>query len=69
MLMKTSELSLPEVGLIAFTRVLLGIGIGLLVSDRLNRDQRDAAGWTLLAVGVISTFPLAAQVFGKRHQA
>ena len=36
--------------------------IGLLAADRLNDDQRRAVGWTLLAVGALSTIPLAAEV-------
>jgi hypothetical protein len=28
---------MPEIGLIAGTRVALGVGIGLLISDRLNK--------------------------------
>jgi hypothetical protein len=46
--------------LLAGTRVALGAGIGLLISDRLNNDQRKAVGWTLLAVGVLSTIPILA---------
>jgi len=59
-------LTLPELGLIAATRAALGAGLGLLLADRMKRDQRRAVGWTLLAVGVLSTIPLAAQViFGR----
>src|SRR5689334_1096527 len=49
--------TLPQIGLIASTRVALGAGIGLLLADRLNDDQRRAAGWTLLAVGALTTIP------------
>jgi hypothetical protein len=65
--MKTSELTLPEVGLIAATRAMLGAGIALLLADRLNQDQRKAIGWTLFAMGAISTIPLAIDVLRKRH--
>src|SRR5579863_150529 len=51
--------------LIAGTRAALGIGIGLLISDRLNDDQRKAAGWALLAVGVVTTIPILRGVLGK----
>ena len=44
--------TIPEVMLIAGTRVALGVGLGLLISDWLNKDQRQAAGWALLGVGV-----------------
>ncbi len=55
-------LTLPELGLIAGTRAMAGVGIGLLLADRLNPDQRRAVGWTLLAVGALTTIPLAANV-------
>ena len=50
--------TIPEIMLIAGTRVALGVGVGLLLSDRLNKDQRKAAGWALLAVGVVTTIPI-----------
>ena len=63
--MKERTLTLPEIGLIAGTRVALGVGIGLLISDRLNKDQRKAAGWVLLGVGVLTTVPILAGILGK----
>jgi hypothetical protein len=45
--------------LIAGTRVALGIGIGLLLSNRFNKDQRNAAGWALVGVGILTTIPIA----------
>ena len=59
--------TIPEIMLIAGTRVALGAGIGLLISDRLNDDQRKAAGWALLAVGVLTTIPLVRGVLGRPH--
>ncbi|HEV8606229.1 MAG TPA: hypothetical protein VGQ99_12725 [Tepidisphaeraceae bacterium] len=53
----------PQLGLIAGTRAALGAGIALLLADRLTDGQRRAVGWTLVAVGALSTIPLAAQVF------
>jgi hypothetical protein len=64
--MKRSELTLPEVGLIAATRGMLGAGAALLLADRLSEDQRKVIGWTLFLMGVVSTIPLAIDVFGKR---
>ena len=57
--------TIPEIVLIAGTRVALGVGVGLLISDRLNEDQRKAAGWALLAVGVLSTIPIVKGVLTK----
>jgi len=63
--MKQVSLTIPEIGLIAGTRAAGAAGLALLLSNRLNPEQRRAIGWTLLAVGVITTVPLAAEVFGK----
>jgi multisubunit Na+/H+ antiporter MnhB subunit len=63
-------LSAPEIGLIAGTRLALGVGIGLLISGRLSDDQRRAAGWALAVVGGITTIPLIAHVIaGGRDRA
>jgi hypothetical protein len=60
--------TLPELALVAGTRMALGAGIGLLVAERLNDDQRRAVGWTLFAVGALTTVPLAAEVLFRREQ-
>ena len=65
--MRETRVSLPELGLIAGTRVALGAGLGLLLADRLSPDQRRAVGWTLLLVGAVSTIPLAFEVLGGRR--
>ena len=53
------KLTIAEIILIAGTRVALGAGIGLLISTRLNNDQRKAAGAALAIVGGLTTIPLA----------
>jgi hypothetical protein len=63
--MKERGLTFPEIGLIAGTRVALGIGTGLLLSNRFNKDQRNAAGWALVGVGILTTIPIALGVLGK----
>ena len=65
--MKSVTLTLPEVALLAGTRAALGAGVGLLLADKLNREQRQAVGWTLCVVGLVTTVPLALEVFGKRN--
>jgi hypothetical protein len=60
--MTRTPLSIPEIGIIAGTRAALGAGIGLLLADRLNDDQRRAVGWTLVAVGAITTIPIVVQI-------
>lgn len=56
---KKKEVTVPQLILIAGTRVALGVGIGLLLSQKLNPDQRKAAGLALFVVGALTTVPLA----------
>jgi hypothetical protein len=63
--MREKALTIPEIMLIGGTRVALGVGLGLLIADKLSRDERKGAGWALLAVGVLSTVPLVVDVLGK----
>ena len=62
--MKTIELKLPELGLLAITRAALGAGVALLISHKLDDKQRRAAGLALVLVGALTTVPFALQVFG-----
>lgn len=63
--MREAKLTLPEISLIAGTRVALGAGAGLLLADKLTEEKRRAAGWTLLLLGIASTFPLMINVLNK----
>ena len=63
-----TELTLPELGLLVGTRGMLGAGLGLLLANKLSDDRRKGIGWTLAAVGVLSTIPLAMMVFGSKNQ-
>lgn len=64
--MKKAALTLPEIMLIAGTRVIGGVGIGLMLADMIREDKRKKIGWRLFLVGAISTIPLALDVFSKR---
>jgi hypothetical protein len=64
--MMERKLTVTEIMLIAGTRVALGIGIGLLLSTKLNKDQCRATGWALALVGGLTTIPLALGVIGKK---
>lgn len=63
--MKHASLTLPEIAAVAATRAAGGAGLALLLGDRLAPETRRTVGWTLLAIGVITTIPLVADVFGK----
>jgi hypothetical protein len=62
---KERVLTIPEIVLIGGTRVALGVGLGFLIADKLSRDARKGAGWALLAIGALSTVPLALDILGK----
>ena len=62
--MRETRITLPELALIAGTRAALGAGLGLLLADRLSEEQRKGIGWTLVAIGAISTIPLAFEALG-----
>lgn len=64
--MISRTVTLPQIGMIAGTRAALGAGIALLVGDRLGRKPRRAMGWTLVAVGALTTLPLVSGVL--RHK-
>ena len=64
--MKKAELALPEIMLIAGTRVMVGAGGALLLADKLKEDKRKMIGWTLFLIGALSTIPLVLDVFSKR---
>ncbi len=60
--MKEATIALPRLALIAATRGMLGIGIGLLLSEKFARKSRASVGWALVAIGGLSTIPLLAGV-------
>jgi hypothetical protein len=66
--MKQHSLKTSEIALIASTRGMLGAGMGLLLSGKLTSDQRRAVGWTLVAVGALTTVPLAMNFFGQEKK-
>jgi hypothetical protein len=62
---KQMTISAPVLGLTVGTRALLAAGVALLLADKLASERRKAIGWTLAAVGAITTFPLAWEVLGR----
>lgn len=66
--MKRYNIALPEMAIVAATRAMAGAGAGLLISDYLRADTRRTLGWTLLAIGALSTIPIAMTLFGRRDE-
>jgi hypothetical protein len=67
--MKERTLTVPEIALIAGTRVALGVGIGLLIGRKLGEGTRRGAGWVLLSIGGLSTIPIVMNVLAKPEPA
>ena len=65
--MKTIELKLPEIGLLAMTRAAFGAGVALLISSRLDERQRRAAGIALVLFGALTTVPFAMHFFADER--
>jgi len=67
--MKTYNVSVPEIGIVAMTRGIAGAGAGLLIAKYLDTDTRRAIGWTLLTIGALTTIPIVMALFGRREPA
>lgn len=67
--MRRFEASVPETAFVAVTRGMAGAGIGLLVSEFIPRDIRRGVGWSLLAIGALTTIPIAIALFGPSGRA
>ncbi len=62
---KTSE-QLPLGNLLVLTRTALGLGIGMLVADKINRPVRQATAIALMSVGALASVPLLVKVAMER---
>jgi hypothetical protein len=47
----------PRIAMFAVTRVALGIGVGLMISRKLSKEEAKAAGTALIAMGALTTVP------------
>ena len=60
-------LPLPMLFGIVATRAALGVGIGLLIADKL-KDKRRAVGTALVVIGAATTVPAALAVMRARQR-
>ena len=67
--MRAKLLTVPDIMLIAGTRMALGAGIAFLLANRLSEGSRRGAGWALLGVGVLSSVPLVMNALGGASRA
>ncbi len=62
---KTAD-ALPLDGLWALTRTAFGLGLGMLVAERLNRPARQATAIALVSVGTLAVIPLLVKMAMER---
>jgi hypothetical protein len=67
--MRNVLLDLPTFGFIVSTRAALGVGIGLLISERLSAQQRRAIGTTLIGIGAATTVPAVISLMRSSRRA
>ena len=66
--MRDVNVSVPEMIFVALTRGMAGAGIGLLVADYARPVARKPMGWTLVAIGALTTPPIAATLIGRARR-
>lgn len=62
---KTGE-QIPLDSLLAFTRTAIGLGIGMLVADRIRRPFRQATAIALVSLGALAAVPLIVKLATQR---
>ena len=62
---KTPE-QLPLDSLLALTRAAFGLGLGMLMADKIKRPVRQAAAIALVSVGALAAVPLLVKVALER---
>lgn len=62
-------LTFPELGLIAGTRGLLGLGLGLLLADHFTLRQRRRLAWPAFLIGALSSIPILIHLLRKTSAA
>lgn len=67
--MRSHSVTTAELALVASTRAMAGVGLGLLIADKLSWHERRAAGWTLFAAGALLTVPLAMSILSPHKVA
>ncbi|HET9418265.1 MAG TPA: hypothetical protein VFO30_02910 [Chthoniobacterales bacterium] len=64
-MLKSSD-QLPLDALLTLTRTAFGLGIGMLMADKIKRPVRQAAGITLLSIGALAAVPFVLKLALER---
>ena len=62
---KTAE-QIPLDGLLVLARTAFGLGIGMLIADKIRRPIRQASAIALVSVGALAAIPLLVKVALER---
>jgi len=62
---KTSD-QIPLDNLLTFTRTAFGLGIGMLVADKIKRPVRQTAAIALMSVGALAAVPFLVRIALQR---
>jgi hypothetical protein len=57
---------LPLESLLVLTRAAFGLGIGMLMADKIKRPMRNAAAITLVSIGALAAVPLVVKAALER---
>jgi hypothetical protein len=57
---------LPLDSLLLLTRTAFGLGLGMLMADKISRPMRNAAAITLVSIGALAAVPLVIKVALER---
>ena len=63
---RSLQISVPTLVSVAITRAMMGVGAGMLLSQKIARRRRRRLGLVLLALAAASTIPIGLRVFGGR---
>jgi hypothetical protein len=64
-ILKNSD-ALPLDGLLVLTRTAFGLGIGMLMADKIKRPVRQAAAITLVSIGALAAVPFVVKLALER---
>ena len=57
---------LPLAGLLTLTRTAFGLGVGMLVADKIKRPARQATAIALVSVGALAAVPFLVRIALER---
>lgn len=63
------KVNFPDLFMVAGTRAVAGVGIGLLLSNLMSKQRRKTLGIALLTAGAISTIPIMRYLLSKSEGA